>query len=93
MVEKVGIQLGLEKDEQITAKRAAELCKADLMTNMVVEITSLQGFIGQQYALVTVNQRSWLRRSLSIICRVPLVICSRNKNQAWLWGLLTAWIV
>jgi glycyl-tRNA synthetase len=51
LVGKVGAQLGLNKDEQATAKRAAELCKADLMTSMVVEMTSLQGFMGQQYAL------------------------------------------
>ncbi|MEN8243137.1 MAG: glycine--tRNA ligase subunit beta, partial [Chloroflexota bacterium] len=51
LVAKVSAQLGLDKHQQATAKRAAELCKADLMTSMVVEITSLQGFIGQQYAL------------------------------------------
>ncbi|NMC45903.1 MAG: glycine--tRNA ligase subunit beta [Chloroflexi bacterium] len=32
------------------AKRAAFLCKADLVTNMVVEMTSLQGIIGKYYA-------------------------------------------
>ncbi|NMB61107.1 MAG: glycine--tRNA ligase subunit beta [Chloroflexi bacterium] len=31
-------------------KRAAFLCKADLVTNMVVEMTSLQGVIGKYYA-------------------------------------------
>jgi glycyl-tRNA synthetase len=51
LVEKVGAQLGLDKAEQKTARRAARLCKADLVTSMVVEITSLQGFMGQQYAL------------------------------------------
>jgi glycyl-tRNA synthetase len=51
LVERVSSQLGLDKEELAVAKRAAELCKADLMTSMVVEITSLQGFIGQQYAL------------------------------------------
>ena len=30
--------------------RAAELCKSDLVTNMVVEMTSLQGIIGEIYA-------------------------------------------
>jgi glycyl-tRNA synthetase len=51
LVEKVGAQLDLDQQELAAAKRAAELCKADLMTSMVVEITSLQGFMGQQYAL------------------------------------------
>ena len=31
--------------------RAAALCKSDLVTNMVVEMTSLQGIIGEIYAL------------------------------------------
>jgi len=32
-------------------ERAAQLCKADLMTHMVVEMTSLQGIMGEIYAL------------------------------------------
>ncbi len=43
--------LGLTAAEAATARRAAELCKADLMTSMVVEMTSLQGVMGEQYAL------------------------------------------
>ncbi len=33
------------------ARRAAHLCKADLVTHMVVEMTSLQGIMGRYYAL------------------------------------------
>ena len=33
-----------------TARRAARLCKADLVTRMVVEMTSLQGIMGRYYA-------------------------------------------
>ena len=33
------------------AERAAALCKADLVTEMVVEMTSLQGVMGSRYAL------------------------------------------
>ncbi len=51
LVDAVGKQLGLSDSEVKIAKRAAELCKADLATRMVVEMTALQGFIGQQYAL------------------------------------------
>ncbi|RIU93554.1 glycine--tRNA ligase subunit beta [Oceanobacillus picturae] len=42
----------LESDEEITkqALRAAEICKFDLMTNMVNEFTKLQGIIGEKYA-------------------------------------------
>jgi len=40
---------GLSDDPR--AVRAAHLCKADLVTSMVVEITSLQGILGEIYAL------------------------------------------
>lgn len=42
----------LNIDPQITSKalRAAEICKFDLMTNMVHEFTELQGVIGEKYA-------------------------------------------
>ncbi len=42
---------GLSDDERKTAARAAKLCKADLVTHMVVEMTSLQGIMGRYYAL------------------------------------------
>ena len=42
--------LGLAADEAIFSLRAAHLCKADLMTRMVVEMTSLQGIMGAEYA-------------------------------------------
>ncbi len=45
--------LGLDSGEQATALRAAHLCKADLVTQMVIEFTSLQGVMGRQYALLS----------------------------------------
>lgn len=42
--------LGLSGEECRSAERAARLCKADLATSMVVEITALQGFMGREYA-------------------------------------------
>jgi len=36
-----------------TVRRTAELCKADLATNLVFEFTELQGFIGADYARVS----------------------------------------
>jgi glycyl-tRNA synthetase len=44
-------RLGLSPEESSVAARAAELCKADLATKMVVEMTSLQGSMGRFYAL------------------------------------------
>ena len=45
--------LGLTGAELEAARRAAELCKADLATSMVVEMTSLQGTMGRYYALAS----------------------------------------
>ncbi len=47
---KVSETLGLGGDDAKTALRAAHLCKADLATGMVTEMTSLQGEIGRIYA-------------------------------------------
>jgi glycyl-tRNA synthetase len=47
----VAARLGLSPDETATALRAASLCKSDLATSMVVEMTSLQGIMGREYAL------------------------------------------
>jgi glycyl-tRNA synthetase len=43
--------LGLEADQATFARRAAFLAKADLATQMVTEMTSLQGVVGREYAL------------------------------------------
>ena len=39
------------QDEKLLHKDIAELCKLDLISNMVVEIPKLQGYIGSYYAL------------------------------------------
>lgn len=46
-------QLNLTEDEQELVKRAALLCKADLVTQMVGEFPELQGVMGQKYALAS----------------------------------------
>lgn len=46
-------QLGLDATTTAAAERAAFLCKADLVTGMVVEMTSLQGIMGRYYALAS----------------------------------------
>jgi glycyl-tRNA synthetase len=43
--------VGLTPEEATTTRRAALLCKADLATQMVVDMTSLQGTMGRYYAL------------------------------------------
>lgn len=51
LVEKLIPLLGIKPAEAEIARRTASLCKADLMTHMVVEMTSLQGTMGRYYAL------------------------------------------
>jgi glycyl-tRNA synthetase len=43
--------LGLTETERLDASRATFLSKTDLVTRMVVEMTSLQGIMGREYAL------------------------------------------
>lgn len=43
--------LGLDDAQTVDARRATFLAKADLTTQMVTEMTSLQGIIGREYAL------------------------------------------
>ncbi len=51
MAPELAKRLGLNAEQETVALRAAELCKADLATQMVVEMTSLQGTMGRYYAL------------------------------------------
>ncbi len=47
----MGVQVRIPPLELDVLKRAAHLAKADLATKMVVEMTSLQGVMGREYAL------------------------------------------
>jgi glycyl-tRNA synthetase len=51
LLPQLGNDLGVSDSELKTAIRAGELCKADLATLMVVEMTSLQGAMGRIYAI------------------------------------------
>jgi glycyl-tRNA synthetase len=51
LTERLAPVLHLTPSQAAAAKRAAHLCKADLATQMVVEMTSLQGVIGRYYAI------------------------------------------
>ncbi len=43
---------GLSDEERALAERAASLCKADLTSEMVIELPALQGVMGREYALL-----------------------------------------
>ena len=47
----LGELLGFDEADIAVAHEAAQLAKADLATSMVVEMTSLQGIMGREYAL------------------------------------------
>ncbi|OQY25372.1 MAG: hypothetical protein B6I34_02215 [Anaerolineaceae bacterium 4572_32.1] len=51
LIDPLGEMLGLAPDQAATAARAVHLAKADLATQLVIELTSLQGIMGQHYAL------------------------------------------
>jgi glycyl-tRNA synthetase len=51
LVPPLGALIGVGGDDLAAAQRAAALAKADLATQMVVEMTSLQGIMGRYYAL------------------------------------------
>ncbi len=46
-------QLQLDTETQLLIQRAAQLCKADLVTQMVGEFPELQGVMGQKYAIAS----------------------------------------
>jgi glycyl-tRNA synthetase len=50
LVPAVGRALGVDEEDLAVAARAATLAKADLATQLVVELTSLQGHMGREYA-------------------------------------------
>jgi glycyl-tRNA synthetase len=51
LVNAMGHLLGIPATDAVIAQRAAQIVKADLATQMVVELTALQGVIGRDYAL------------------------------------------
>ena len=50
-VDMIGQLLGFDRADIATARAAAQIAKADLATSMVVEMTTLQGVMGREYAL------------------------------------------
>ncbi len=57
LVNEIAPALGITKDQLPITLRAAHLMKADLVTQMVTEMTSLQGIIGGEYALRSGEQK------------------------------------
>ena len=53
LVEKLIPLVRLNEHDAKVARRAAHLCKADLVSHMVIEMTSLQGVMGRHYAMAS----------------------------------------
>ncbi|PSB01285.1 glycine--tRNA ligase subunit beta [Merismopedia glauca] len=53
IAQRISQQLNLPKKETQQIQRTAQLCKADLVTQMVGEFPELQGVMGQKYALAS----------------------------------------
>ena len=51
IVETINPDFDLTEEEKSVSLRSAYLCKADLVSHMVVEMTSLQGIMGSYYAI------------------------------------------
>jgi glycyl-tRNA synthetase len=58
LVKSLSPMLNLTDQEMEVAHRAAELCKADLATKMVIDMTSLQGVLGRYYAISSGETRA-----------------------------------
>jgi glycyl-tRNA synthetase beta chain len=58
IAEQIAEQLQVSEAERATIQRAALLCKADLVTQMVGEFPELQGVMGQKYALASAESEA-----------------------------------
>lgn len=58
LVDKLAELITIKDEDLEISRRAAELCKADLASQMVVEMTSLQGVMGYYYALSSGEEES-----------------------------------
>ena len=102
-IEQLAVQLaeffGLDNNQIATVKKAAHLSKADLATQMVVEMTGLQGVIGREYALDSgeskqvaeaIEQHYWpLRINSDLPESIPGVIVGLADRLDSLVGLLS----
>ncbi len=52
LVETIGDKIQLSNDLSEVIKRSAQLCKSDLVTDMVKEFPELQGIMGKEYAIL-----------------------------------------
>src|SRR6056297_446700 len=57
LVEAIGVKIQLSDHQLEVIKRSAQLCKSDLVTEMVKEFPELQGIMGKEYAILQGEDR------------------------------------
>ena len=97
LVNEIAPMLAITNDQLPITKRAAHLMKADLVTQMVTEMTSLQGIIGGEYALRSGEQKDVAKAISEQYQTVPqskagLVIALADRLDS-LVGLFAAGLV
>ena len=76
----IGRKVGLSEDELEDLKRASEIYKFDLVTNMVGEFPELQG-MGEKYALLQGEKPAKQRRFENIIYQLPVKVnCQKQQS-------------
>ena len=76
----LGRMLGLNEADLATTSRAASLCKSDLATQMVVELTSLQGIMGREYARLSGETEAVATAIFEHICRASRATACRRPS-------------
>jgi len=79
----IGAMLGLEMPTWPPLERSAALFKSDLVTQMVVELTSLQGSWAASTPSVPAKRRLWPTRSMNTICRASRGMRCRPPGLGW----------
>ena len=76
------LQRHLKIGDPTKAKRAAELCKADIASEMVFEFPELQGIIGRTMLWHKGKIRKWHKPLKSIGCRAVRTLLFQKLKQA-----------
>ncbi len=92
LAEMLAPELAVTPEQIQLARRAAQLCKADLVTHMVVEMTALQGIIGRFYALKSGEAEAVADASLRIQTRFRRDETPRPFGFLWVVRPYRLWV-
>ncbi len=86
LTSRISSKLDAPSEEKDVVERTAELCKADLATAMVIEMTELQGIMANTMPKSLAKTRWSLKASLSITCRATRMTACREALPACWWN-------